>query len=200
MTYTNSLWTSCLCMVVCGKLTATNQYNKVKQWFSLKNTHINNIKIIHHFILYAHPSANKKNIQNRSLSCTHGWAPFAIITASIQCGMEDISLWLCWSAEKVRVVLGTAIRFSALVSFIFLMSKLHRFSDGIRKVFWPVKQGDMMIQLLLLSGPADYHRLQFTMGISQLDSVFYFFSDSRTLFSHIKYFNLKGGLWSSQEN
>ncbi len=62
-------------------------------------------------------------------------APFALITASIRRGMEVISLWHCWGGMEAQVALIAAFRSSALlglVSLIFLLTILHRFSMGFR--------------------------------------------------------------------
>ncbi len=62
-------------------------------------------------------------------------APFALITASIQRGMEVISLWHCWCGMEAQVSLIAAFRSSALlglVSLIFLLTLPHRFSMGFR--------------------------------------------------------------------
>ncbi len=62
-------------------------------------------------------------------------APFALITASIRRGTEVISLWHCWGGMEAQVALIAAFRSSALlglVSLIFLLIILHRFSMGFR--------------------------------------------------------------------
>ncbi len=62
-------------------------------------------------------------------------APFALITASIRCGMEVISLWHCWGGMEAQVSLIAAFSSSALlglVSLIFLLTIPHRFSMGFR--------------------------------------------------------------------
>ncbi len=62
-------------------------------------------------------------------------APFALITASIRRGTEVISLWHCWGGMEAQVALTVAFRPSALlglVSLIFLLIILHRFSMGFR--------------------------------------------------------------------
>ncbi len=62
-------------------------------------------------------------------------APFALITASIQRGMEVISLWHCWGGMEAQVSLTAAFSSSALlglVSLIFLLTIPHRFSMGFR--------------------------------------------------------------------
>ncbi len=62
-------------------------------------------------------------------------APFALITASIRCGMEVISLWHCWGGMEAQVSLTVAFSSSALlglVSLIFLLTIPHRCSMGFR--------------------------------------------------------------------
>ncbi len=64
------------------------------------------------------------------------WPPFAWITASMQRGMEVISLWHCSGVTEAQVALTAAFRSSALlglVSLIFLLTIIpHRFSMGFR--------------------------------------------------------------------
>ncbi len=62
-------------------------------------------------------------------------APFALITASIRCGMEVISLWHCWGGMEAQVSLTVAFSLSAyfgLLFLIFLLTISHRFSLGFR--------------------------------------------------------------------
>ncbi len=62
-------------------------------------------------------------------------APFALITASIQRGMEVISLWHCWGGMEAQVSLTVAFSSSAffgLLFLIFLLTIPHRFSMGFR--------------------------------------------------------------------
>ncbi len=62
-------------------------------------------------------------------------APFALITASVRCGMEVISLWHCWGGVEAQVSLTVAFSSSAffgLLFLIFLLTILHRFSTGFR--------------------------------------------------------------------
>ncbi len=62
-------------------------------------------------------------------------APFAWITASMRRGMEVISPWHCSGVMEAQVALIAAFRSSALlglVSLIFLLTILHRFSMGFR--------------------------------------------------------------------
>ncbi len=77
-------------------------------------------------------------------------APFALITASIQRGMEVISLWHCWGGMEAQVALIAAFSSSALlglVSLIFLLTIPHRFSMGVqvRRVCWPIKHSNTMV-------------------------------------------------------
>ncbi len=61
--------------------------------------------------------------------------PFAWITASMQCGMEAISLWHCSGVMEAQVAWIAAFMSSALlglVSLIFLLTIPHRFSMGFR--------------------------------------------------------------------
>ena len=88
----------------------------------------------------------KKDFQSRNVSlmksmfmyiCTQYLvgAPFAWITASMQGGMEAISLWHCWGVMEAQVVLIVAFSSSALlglVSLSFLLTILRRFSMGFR--------------------------------------------------------------------
>ncbi len=56
-------------------------------------------------------------------------APFALITASIRCGMEVISLWHCWGGMEAHVSLIVAFSSSAffgLLFLIFLLTIPHR--------------------------------------------------------------------------
>ncbi len=62
-------------------------------------------------------------------------APFALITASIQHGMEVIRWWHCWGGMEAQVSLTVAFRSSAffgLLFLIFLLTIPHRFSMGFR--------------------------------------------------------------------
>ncbi len=62
-------------------------------------------------------------------------APFALITASIRCGMEVISLWHCWGGVEAQVSLTVAFSSSAffgLLFLIFLLTIPSRFSMGFR--------------------------------------------------------------------
>ncbi len=62
-------------------------------------------------------------------------APFALITASIQRGMEVISLWHYWGGMEAQVSLTVAFSSSAffgLLSLIFLLTIPHKFSMGFR--------------------------------------------------------------------
>ncbi len=63
------------------------------------------------------------------------WAPFALITASIQCSMEVISLWHCWGVMEAQISLTVAFSSSAFFGLLFLIILLtipHRFSMGFR--------------------------------------------------------------------
>ncbi len=62
-------------------------------------------------------------------------SPFALITASIQRGMEVINLWHCWGGTEAQVSFTVAFSSSAffgLLFLIFLLSIRHRFSMGFR--------------------------------------------------------------------
>ncbi len=62
-------------------------------------------------------------------------APFALITASIQRGMEVISLWHCWGGLEAQVSLTVAFSssgFFGLLFLIFLLTIFNRFSLGFR--------------------------------------------------------------------
>ncbi len=62
-------------------------------------------------------------------------APFALITASIQRGMEVISLWHYWGGMEAQVSLTVAFSsfaFFGLLFLIFLLTILHIFSMGFR--------------------------------------------------------------------
>ncbi len=48
-------------------------------------------------------------------------APFALITASIQRGMEVISLWHCWGGMEAQVSLTVAFSSSAFFGLLFLI-------------------------------------------------------------------------------
>ncbi len=61
--------------------------------------------------------------------------PFSLITASIQRGMEVISLWHCWGGMEAQVSLTVAFSSFALFGLLFLIFLLtipHRFSIGFR--------------------------------------------------------------------
>ena len=91
-------------------------------------------------------SKKKKKIKNISNKCKASekyvhfyalstWAPFAWITASMQHGMDAISLWHCSGVMEAQVAMIAAFRSSALlgqVSLIFLLTIPHRFSTGFR--------------------------------------------------------------------
>ncbi len=48
-------------------------------------------------------------------------APFALITASIQRGMEVISLWHCWGGVEAQVSLAVAFSSSVFFGLSFLI-------------------------------------------------------------------------------
>ena len=87
---------------------------------------------------------NKTRIANRTILdlwkveaciCTQYlvWAPFASITASMQRGMDAISLWHCWGVMEDQDASIAAFSSSALLglmSLIFLLAMPHRFSMG----------------------------------------------------------------------
>ncbi len=75
---------------------------------------------------------------------------FAWIAASMWRGMKAISLWHCSGVMEAQVALIAAFRSSALLSLmslIFLLTILHRFSMGFRsgRVCWPIKHGYTMV-------------------------------------------------------
>ncbi len=75
---------------------------------------------------------------------------FAWIAASMRRGMEAISLWHCSGVMEAQVALIAAFRSSALLSLmslIFLLTILHRFSMGFRsgRVCWPIKHGNTKV-------------------------------------------------------
>ncbi len=119
-----------------------------------------------------HKINKKKDILNRnvrllksmfiSMHSILGRASFCI-TASIRRGMEVINLWHCSGLMEAQVVLIAAFRSSTLlglVSLIFLLTILHRFSLGFRSgefadqsstvTPWPLNQ--LLVPLAVWAG------------------------------------------------
>lgn len=75
-------------------------------------------------------------------------APLRQITASVQRGIEVISLWQCWGIIEAQVVLIAAFSSPVLlgrVLLIFLLTVPHNlYGVQVRRVGWLVKHSNIM--------------------------------------------------------
>ncbi len=97
-------------------------------------------------------------------------AHFALITASIWCGMEVISLWHCWGGMEAQVSLSVAFSSSEFFGLLFLIFLLTIWaSPPFLQTLWPWFPNEIQNFLLSEKRTLDHWAtVQFSFSLAQV--------------------------------